>query len=78
MRFLIINSDTNDIVEEHDVKHVADKGVNVLNDHEIKNDRAPVYFVQPTCPTCDSEDMYRPEFEDSTWVCPNCRSTYCQ
>lgn len=73
MRFLIVNSETNEIVEEHNVKHVADKHSFNLNSLED----IPIYFVQPTCPQCDSEDMYRPELEDSTWVCSNCRTTYC-
>ena len=72
MRFLIINSDTGSITEEHNVKHLADKAISVLNTHEVKNDRVPIYYVQPTCVVCDSEDMTEDNFDPKVWKCTHC------
>ena len=72
MRYLIINSDTNSILEEHNIKHVADKACSAANKIEIKQDRVPIYFVQPTCAVCDSEDLTKEDIDSDDWVCNQC------
>lgn len=72
MRFLVINSDTNNVVEEHNDKHLADKACSIVNTHEINHDRLPIYYVQPTCPNCNSDEMERVDPMREDWLCLSC------
>ena len=72
MRFLIVNTDTNAVVEEHNEKHLAEKACFVLNTHEIDRHCIPIYLVQPTCPMCHSDEMQRTDFDSEDWLCLSC------
>lgn len=72
MRFLVVNSETGNIKEEHNDKHCADRACKVLNSEFIGFDGLPVYLVQPTCQACYSDDVSQPELFDNTWVCEDC------
>lgn len=72
MRFLIINSDTKEVVEEHNDWHHANDASRNLNQHEVMNDRVPIYYSQPTCPLCDSDEMGRTEMDGEAWKCHSC------
>lgn len=72
MRFLIINSDTKEVVEEHDDIHHAYDASWKLNQHKVMNDRVPIYYPQPTCPHCHSDEMERTQMDADTWKCHSC------
>ena len=72
MRFLIVNTDDKTVVEEHDYMHRAESACATLNDHEIANDRVPCYLVQPTCPSCGSDDVERTDPIHNHWCCSDC------
>lgn len=70
--YLIINSDTKEIAQEHNSKHIAEQECVRLN----KNEELPVYYISPTCPQCYSEETVKLELEDNKWLCCNCRYTF--
>ena len=64
MRFLIVRTCNGTVVEEHNDKHIADRICADLNSEET------LYQVQPTCPSCYSDDVTNTV--DTTWVCEDC------
>lgn len=68
MRFLVVNSETGSIKEEHNDKHIADSHCKSLN----KDEDIPIFYVQPTCPACYSDNVTKPDLYDNVWVCEDC------
>lgn len=79
MRFLVVHTETQNIAEDWDTHSQAIRACKTLNNHEEQNGRTPAYFVQPTCPQCDSDDVIRAHAsanhahpETYYWLCSHC------
>lgn len=83
MRFLIINSDTGFIAEEHNDKRLAELASAKRNKEFVDMGDIVVYHVQPTCPQCDDDDVHRGHSdathtypETDYWYCGSCSHTW--
>ena len=77
MLYLVINKETEDIVSEWSTQKLAEDSARTLNG---AFDDSP-YYVQPTCPQCDGDDvshLHHPAVDDAVpetdyWRCNDCR-----